>query len=279
VAITPKGIIKPESDEPTLKLAVLIDADNAQATIIEGLLAEIATFGEATVKRIYGDFTAPASAQWKKVLQTYAIKPMQQFAYTTGKNATDSTLIIDAMDLLYTRRFDGFCLVSSDSDFTGLALRIREEGLTVLGFGEQKTPESFRNACHKFIFTEVLRPVTLQKTTTSTTHTVITPTAPPVSTPSGEPVSSQKSSSPALPKKFILNALGSTQNDDAGWVNLGAFGNYLTKIKPDFDPRIYGFKKLSELVRSMRADLEIEERKTAGTAAKALYIRRRPAAS
>jgi hypothetical protein len=279
VAITPKGIIKPESDEPTLKLAVLIDADNAQATIIEGLLAEIATFGEATVKRIYGDFTAPASAQWKKVLQTYAIKPIQQFAYTTGKNATDSTLIIDAMDLLYTRRFDGFCLVSSDSDFTGLALRIREEGLTVLGFGEQKTPEAFRNACHKFIFTEVLRPVTLQKTTTSTTHTVITPTAPPVSTPSGEPVSSQKSSSPALPKKFILNALGSTQNDDAGWVNLGAFGNYLTKIKPDFDPRIYGFKKLSELVRSMRADLEIEERKTAGTAAKALYIRRRPAAS
>jgi uncharacterized LabA/DUF88 family protein len=133
MAVTPKIVAKLESEEPTLKLAVLIDADNAQATIIEGLLAEIATFGEAAVKRIYGDFTAPASAQWRKVLQTYAIKPMQQFAYTTGKNATDSTLIVDAMDLLYTRRFDGFCLVSSDSDFTGLALRIREEGLAHVG--------------------------------------------------------------------------------------------------------------------------------------------------
>jgi NYN domain/OST-HTH/LOTUS domain len=279
VAITPKGLIKPEADEPTLKLAVLIDADNAQATIIEGLLAEIATFGEATVKRIYGDFTAPESTQWKKVLQTYAIKPMQQFAYTTGKNATDSTLIIDAMDLLYTRRFDGFCLVSSDSDFTGLALRIREEGLTVLGFGEEKTPEAFRNACHKFIFTEVLRSVTLQKPDIATFPLLVTSTAPPVSPPSGEAVSSQKTAAPTLPKKFILKALGSTQYDDAGWVNLGAFGNYLTKIKPDFDPRLYGFKKLSELVKSMGDVLEIEERKTTGTAAKALYIRRRTAAS
>src|SRR3990167_448549 len=148
---------KIESEEPTLRLAVLIDADNAQATVIEGLLAEIARFGEATVKRIYGDFTAPTSASWKKVLQQHAIKPVQQFAYSTGKNATDSTLIIDAMDLLYTRKFDGFCLVTSDSDFTGLAMRIREEGLTVFGFGEKKTPDAFRNACHKFIFTEVLR--------------------------------------------------------------------------------------------------------------------------
>ena len=279
MAVTPKTVKKFETDEPTLKLAVLIDADNAQATIIEGLLAEIATFGEATVKRIYGDFTAPESTQWKKVLQTYAIKPMQQFAYTTGKNATDSTLIIDAMDLLYTRRFDGFCLVSSDSDFTGLALRIREEGLTVLGFGEQKTPEAFRNACHKFIFTEVLRSVTLQKTDTTTLPLFVTPTAPPVSPPSGEAVSSQKAAAPTLPKKFILKALGSTQYDDAGWVNLGAFGNYLTKIKPDFDPRLYGFNKLSEVGKSMRDVLEIEERKTTGTTAKALYIRRRITAS
>jgi hypothetical protein len=278
VAVIPKGIAKLDSDEPTLKLAVLIDADNAQATIIDGLLAEIATFGEATVKRIYGDFTAPASAQWKKVLQTHAIKPVQQFAYTTGKNATDSTLIIDAMDLLYTRRFDGFCLVSSDSDFTGLALRIREEGLTVLGFGEQKTPDAFRNACHKFIFTEVLRPVAPQKTAASAPQVVATQTSQPIASAAGEPAAPQKSSSPALPKKFILNALGNTQYDDAGWVNLGAFGNYLTKIKPDFDPRLYGFKKLSELVKSMRDDLEIEERKTAGTGAKALYIRRRTTA-
>jgi hypothetical protein len=279
VATTQKVVARLESDEPTLKLAVLIDADNAQATIIEGLLAEIATFGEATVKRIYGDFTSPASAQWKKVLQTHAIKPIQQFAYTTGKNATDSTLIIDAMDLLYTRRFDGFCLVSSDSDFTGLALRIREEGLTVLGFGEQKTPESFRNACHKFIFTEILRPVSPQKTSASTPHAPATQPPQPSSPTPGEPASPQKASHPALPRKFILDALGSTQYDDAGWVSLGAFGNYLTKIKPDFDPRLYGFKKLSELVKRMRDDLEIEERKTAGSSAKTLYIRRRIAAS
>lgn len=270
---------KPEPDEPTLKLAVLIDADNAQATIIEGLLAEIATFGEATVKRIYGDFTAPASSQWKKVLQTHAIKPMQQFAYTTGKNATDSTLIIDAMDLLYTRRFDGFCLVSSDSDFTGLALRIREEGLTVLGFGEQKTPEAFRNACHKFIFTEVLRPVSRQKTSARTTLVSPTKQPRPSSPTSGAPAAPPTAASPAFPRTFILNALGSAQYDDAGWINLGAFGNYLTKIKPDFDPRLYGFKKLSDLVKRMQDELEIEARKTAGSSAKVLYIRRRAGAS
>ena len=271
MTVTPRTVKKFETDEPTLKLAVLIDADNAQATIIEGLLAEIATFGEATVKRIYGDFTSPASVQWKKVLQTHAIKPIQQFAYTTGKNATDSSLIIDAMDLLYTRRFDGFCLVSSDSDFTGLALRIREEGLMVLGFGEQKTPEAFRNACHKFIFTEVLHPVSLQKTSASATHTPATQTPQPNSSTSGEPGAPQKPSHPALPRKFILNALGSTQYDDAGWVQLSAFGSYLTKIKPDFDPRLYGFKKLSDLVKAMGNELEIKERKTAGSSAKARH--------
>jgi hypothetical protein len=274
VANTPKIVAKIESEEPTLKLAVLIDADNAQAAIIEALLAEIATFGEATVKRIYGDFTAPTSAQWKKVLHTFAIKPMQQFAYTTGKNATDSTLIIDAMDLLYTRRFDGFCLVSSDSDFTGLALRIREEGLLVYGFGEQKTPESFRNACHKFIFTEVLRAVTLQKTPALS---IPTPAQTPLITqpPSTDPVVPPKVAALVVPQQFILDALASTQYDDAGWVNLGSFGSYLTKIKPDFDPRLYGFKKLSDVVKIMGSDLEIEERKTAGSSAKALYIRRR----
>ena len=146
-----------ESDETHLRLAVLIDADNAQAAVIEALLAEVARFGDATVRRIYGDFTAPTSASWKKVLQRNAIKPVQQFAYSTGKNSTDSTLIIDAMDLLYTGNFDGFALVTSDSDFTGLAMRLREEGLMVFGFGEKKTPEAFRNACHRFVFVEVLR--------------------------------------------------------------------------------------------------------------------------
>ena len=162
---SPRQMARTESEEPVARLAVLIDADNAQAAVIEGLLAEIARFGEATVKRIYGDFTAPNSAAWKKVLQQHAIKPVQQFAYTTGKNATDSTLIIDAMDLLYTRKFDGFCLVTSDSDYTGLAVRLREEGLTVYGFGEHKTPMAFRNSCHKFILTEVLRPGDPDETT------------------------------------------------------------------------------------------------------------------
>lgn len=129
-----------ESDDKALRLAVLIDADNAQAAVIEGLLAEIARFGEATVKRVFGDFTSKANSAWKKVLQQYAIKPVQQFAYSTGKNATDSTLTIDAMDLLYTGNFDGFCLITNASDCTGLAMRLREEGLMVLGFGESKTP-------------------------------------------------------------------------------------------------------------------------------------------
>ena len=144
-------------DDGQRRLAVLIDADNAQASVIEGLLAEVAKFGLASVKRIYGDFTTQQQAQWKKVLLKHSISPVQQFAYTSGKNATDSALIIDAMDLMYTGRFDGMCLVSSDSDFTRLAQRLREEGLTVYGFGEHKTPDPFVQACDKFIYTEVLR--------------------------------------------------------------------------------------------------------------------------
>src|ERR1039457_3334060 len=146
-----------EQEEAQKRLAVLIDADNAQASIVEGLFEEIAKFGVASVKRIYGDWTAPQLISWKKGLLNYSINPVQQFAYTKGKNATDSSLIIDAMDLLYTRRFDGFCLVSSDSDFTRLASRLREEGLTVYGFGERKTPPPFVSACDKFIYTEILR--------------------------------------------------------------------------------------------------------------------------
>ena len=148
---------RPAHDDGQHRLAVLIDADNAQASVIEGLLAEVAKYGLASVKRIYGDFTSQQLAQWKKVLLKHSISPVQQFAYTAGKNATDSSLIIDAMDLMYTGRFDGMCLVTSDSDFTRLAQRLREEGLTVYGFGERKTPDAFVQACDKFIYTEVLR--------------------------------------------------------------------------------------------------------------------------
>ncbi len=265
--VSPRLIAKIESEEPTLRLAVLIDADNAQAAVIEGLLAEIARFGEATVKRIYGDFTAPTSASWKKVLQRYAIKPVQQFAYTTGKNATDSTLIIDAMDLLYTRNFDGFCLITSDSDFTGLAMRLREEGLTVLGFGEKKTPEAFRNACHKFLFTEVLRPCT-----------AVEPVVPPPRvgnenkpmTPKAIPETTEPTQE--FPKQFVLTALEQS-TDDAGWAQLGTFGSYLTKLQPDFDSRLYGYKKLSDLVKA-KSDLFVtEERQAPGSNQKVLYLR------
>ena len=264
--VTPKFVAKIESEEPTLRLAVLIDADNAQAAVIEGLLAEIARYGEATVKRIYGDFTAPTSASWKKVLQQYAIKPMQQFAYTTGKNATDSTMIIDAMDLLYTRKFDGFCLITSDSDFTGLAIRLREEGLRVLGFGEKKTPMAFRNACNKFVFTEVLRPAPPSLSTSASTKVENEKKAEPIV--SSQTANSQKSK---IPKKFILTALEQS-TDDNGWAQLGTFGSYLTKLQPDFDPRLYGYKKLSDLVKS-RTDLFLtEERQAPGGNQKNLYV-------
>jgi hypothetical protein len=255
------------NDRPQ-RLAVLIDADNAQPLVIEGLLAEVARFGEATVKRIYGDFTSPASAQWKKVLNKLAIKPVQQFAYTSGKNATDSTLIIDGMDLLYTRRFDGFCLVSSDSDFTGLALRIREEGLTVYGFGEQKTPEPFRNACHKFLFTEVLRPIEAPATVVNASQ-------------AGAGVGSVVAAAAGaqghttiqeLPEPFFRQALEQA-SDDSGWAHLGTFGSYLNKLRPDFDSRSFGYKKLSDLVRA-RGDLFFTEERTApGSSSKVLYVR------
>ncbi len=258
---------KNESEDPTLRLAVLIDADNAQAAVIEGLLAEIARFGEATVRRIYGDFTASTSSSWKKVLQRYAIKPVQQFAYSTGKNATDSTLIIDAMDLLYTRKFDGFCLITSDSDFTGLAMRLREEGLMVLGFGEKKTPEAFRNACHKFVFTEVLRPGTAAEAVES----------PPKIEKEGKVALSQtpaETTAPKIkfPKKFVLSALEQSV-DDTGWAHLGTFGSYLNKLQPDFDSRLYGYKKLSDLVKAKKDLFVTEERQVPDSNRKVLYLR------
>jgi hypothetical protein len=267
-----------EPDDSTLRLAVLIDADNAQAAVIEGLLAEIARFGEATVKRIYGDFTSPTSAAWKKVLQKYAIKPVQQFAYTTGKNATDSTLIIDAMDLLYTRKFDGFCLVTSDSDFTGLAMRIREEGLTVFGFGEKKTPDAFRNACHKFIFTEVLRVredkeakpadvATAKKAKSEGINKSSRPAAAPATR------STARSETP-LPTRFMLDALEHS-GDENGWAYLGIFGTYLNKLQPDFDARTFGYKKLSDLVKAHGELFITEERQQPGSNQKQLFLRAR----
>jgi len=275
-----------DPEDSTLRLCVLIDADNAQAAVIEGLLTEVARFGVATVKRIYGDFTSPTSAGWKKVLQKYAIKPVQQFAYTTGKNATDSTLIIDAMDLLYTRKFDGFCLVTSDSDFTGLAMRIREEGLTVFGFGEKKTPDAFRNACHKFIFTEVLRvreekdskPAAEssdksagKKATRRGGRKKASDSDKPV--PATAPASAAKSDTP-LPVRFMLDVLEQA-GDESGWAQLGTYGSYLTKLQPDFDARNFGYRKLSDLVKAHGELFLTEERNQPGSTQKQRFVRAR----
>lgn len=266
-----RTVVKLETEEPTLRLAVLIDADNAQAAVIEGLLAEIARYGEAAVRRIYGDFTSPSSAAWKKVLNQHSIKPVQQFAYTTGKNATDSTMIIDAMDLLYTRKFDGFCLVTSDSDFTGLAVRLREEGLSVFGFGEKKTPEPFRNACHKFVFTEIFRPAASASVAEALPELLPKRV---VDAPSPVPtvIAPVESAAQVFPREFVMQALESSV-DDSGWAHLGTFGSYLTKLQPDFDSRHYGFKKLSDLVRAKTDLFLTEERSAIGSQHKVLYLR------
>jgi hypothetical protein len=214
------------ADAPPRRLAVLIDADNASAKIVDGLFEEVATIGEASVRRIYGDFSGTRSKAWADVLAKYAIIPQQQFAYTTGKNASDITLVIDAMDLLHSGRFDGFCLVSSDSDFTRLAARIREEGVDVFGFGEKKTPESFRQACRRFIYTENLLPRAAA--------------GPGVAAKPLEPIGKAAE---------ILEKVLSDLDTEGSGVPLGQIGSQLANLVSDFDPRTYGFKKLSDLVR------------------------------
>ena len=214
----------------TQRLAVLIDADNASSRIADGLFEEIAKIGEASVRRIYGDFSSSRSKGWADLLSRHAIIPQQQFAYTTGKNASDITLVIDAMDLLHSGRFDGFCLVSSDSDFTRLAARIREQGVDVYGFGEQKTPESFRQACRRFIYTENLLPARNA----------------PAAKAEDQPAPLARPQQAAELLKRVIDQM----DTEDGWVNLGQFGKQLLNLSSDFDPRTYGFKKLSDLVRS-----------------------------
>ncbi|AYC31531.1 NYN domain-containing protein [Pseudomonas cavernae] len=259
---------KPQTSRQQKHLAVLIDADNAPAAIVEGLFEEIAKYGIASVKRIYGDWTQPNLGGWKKVLLDHSIQPMQQFAYTKGKNATDSSLIIDAMDLLYTRRFDGFCLVSSDSDFTRLAVRLREEGLTVYGFGEQKTPKPFVSACDKFIYTEILRADAVEPAPEPATAPVNG--ASQEAKPATAPVKAQK-----VPVDFIAKVLDDIADDEDDWVQLGAVGSNISKLSPAFDPRLYGFKKLSELIKAQPKRFELEARGSNTTGGKDLYVRNR----
>ena len=231
------------------RLAVLIDADNANPKVIEALFAEIAKYGVASVKRAYGDWTTPRLGRWKGALLDHSIQPMQQFANTSGKNATDSAMIIDAMDLLHTRGLDGFCIVSSDSDFTGLARRIRENGLFVIGFGERKTPKPFVVACDRFVYTELLEP---QR-------------APPTAKPA------RPAKSDAVLVALIRSAIAAA-SDDTGWAHLGAVGSNIAKQQPDFDSRAHGFPKLSDLVKSM-PEFKVETRSTGEGRPNTLYIR------
>lgn len=235
------------------RLAVLIDADNASARIAAGLFEEIAKIGEASVRRIYGDFSGTRLKSWADILATHAIMPHQNFAYTSGKNASDIALVIDAMDLLHSGRFDGFCLVSSDSDFTRLAARIREQGVDVYGFGEQKTPESFRQACRRFIYTENLLPEA----------------APPDRPAPPDTVRAAALKPPSAAKHLIRTAI-SQLDDDEGWVALGRVGQRLAILASDFDPRTYGQAKLGDLVEQA-GGFEIRRNDAGG-----VYIRNKP---
>jgi hypothetical protein len=260
------------------RLAVLIDADNAQPSVIEGLLAEVAKLGVASVKRIYGDWTSTATTQWKQSLLRHSITPVQQFAYTKGKNSTDASLIIDAMDLMHTHRFQGFCLVSSDSDFTALARRLREEGLVVYGFGEKKTPDAFVAACDKFIYTEVLRPASTDEGAASDQSAPPTkPKDAQVAPVAAEPASAATLAKPSenqqVPLDLIRQAI-EEESDDSGWAHLGAVGSYLQRIRADFDARLYGSKKLSDLLKKYPKHFDIEERGAPGSSSKAVFVRK-----
>jgi hypothetical protein len=239
-----------------LRLAVLIDADNTSARIAPGLFEEIAKIGEASVRRIYGDFSGTRLKAWAEVLATHAIMPHQNFAYTTGKNASDIALVIDAMDLLLSNRFDGFCLVSSDSDFTRLAARIREQGVDVYGFGEQKTPESFRQACRRFIYTENLLPE-----------------APAPDTPGRAEAGAGRGLRPPSAATPLIRTAITQLDDEDGWVPLGRVGQQLAVLAPDFDARTYGHGRLGDLVEKTGA-FEIRRSEGGG----GVYIRTKPAA-
>ncbi len=250
-----------------LRLAVLIDADNVPYHNIKGMLEEIAKYGTPTFKRIYADWTKPTVSGWKAVLLENAITPVHQYSYTSGKNATDSSMIIDAMDILYTGRVDGFCIVSSDSDFTRLATRLREAGMKVFGLGERKTPTAFISACDKFIYIEILKE---EK-----------PAAKPASVSPVKPRSPGPRKEAAKPEairkadKELVELLTDSINDLAdedGWTFLGELGNLLLKKKPDFDPRNYGFKKLVPLIKSIHL-FEIDERNTGRNNATLAYVR------
>jgi uncharacterized LabA/DUF88 family protein len=248
------------------RIAVLIDADNIPSTNIKAMMEEIAKYGTPTFKRIYGDWTKPNLTGWKNVLLENAITPIQQYSYTTGKNATDSAMIIDAMDILYTERVEAFCIVSSDSDFTRLATRLRESGMTVIGLGEKKTPNPFIVACDKFIYLEILGKQIEESIVTSDSikdrkETKISP----------------REALQKIDKETILliSATITDLADDSGWAFLGEVGSLILKKQPDFDPRNFGFGKLAPLIKSINK-FEVDERDTEKKNSKLVYVRVRP---
>ena len=241
-----------------LRLAVLIDADNIPYSNVKGMMEEIAKYGTPTFKRIYGDWTKPTLSGWKTVLLENAITPIQQYSYTTGKNSSDSAMIIDAMDILYSGRADGFCIVSSDSDFTRLATRLREAGMMVIGIGQKKTPHPFIVACDKFIYLEIIASFAAE--TVTVTKETVTPA---------------KVTEPPKEDKEVIQLIAATiadLADENGWAFLGEVGALLLKKKPDFDPRNYGFAKLTPLIKSLHR-FDIDERETDKKSIKLIYIR------
>lgn len=245
------------------KLAVLIDADNVPYAHVKEMLNEIAKYGNPTIKRIYADWTKQTASGWKSVLLENAITPIQQYSYTTGKNSSDSALIIDAMDLLYSEKVDGFCIVSSDSDFTRLATRLREAAMFVIGIGEKKTPQPFITACDKFIYIEILRKAE-----------EIDSAEKPKKQQGAKAESASVSKIDHKLIKLIKESIDEISDDD-GWAFLGTLGNYIIKKKTDFDPRNYGFQKLYPLVKKI-GEFEIEEKETGDNRIRHIYIRNKP---
>ena len=242
-----------QNEKSDLRFAVLIDADNVPYKNVKGMMEEIAKYGNPTIKRIYGDWTRPGLSKWKNLLLENAITPIQQYGYTTGKNATDSAMIIDAMDILYSDKVNGFCLVSSDSDFTKLATRLREAGKLVIGIGEKKTPNPFIVACDKFIYIEILRGQSYEK------------------------IEEKEKNKPAVDKitkleiNLITNSIRDLSDED-GWAFLGDVGGLIQKKQPNFDSRNYGFEKLTPLIKSI-GKFEIEQRENHKNKSKLIFVR------
>jgi uncharacterized LabA/DUF88 family protein len=256
-----------------LKLAVLIDADNVPYSNVKGMMEEITKYGTPTTKRIYADWTRPNANGWKNVLLEHAITPIQQYSYTSGKNSSDSALIIDAMDLLYSGKLDGFCIVSSDSDFTRLAIRLRESGMKVIGIGEQKTPKPFISACDRFIFIEVLDGATKKKTPKKATETESKKIIEKVTVKVTEKALEKPLNKIDEPTIELIESTIDDIADDDGWAFLGDVGNLIVKKKPEFDPRNYGFLKLTPMMKSMTDILQIDERESEKKGIKHVYVK------